>query len=481
MFGTKTKFFFGIQIFSDIGAIIASIYLTFWIRIELNPLFLKKFNFDIVFRLIPPIYLIVIIFLFSINYFGLYKFAKRENFLDVISSIIKSVTLAIMILVFISFIFRIENYSRSLIFLLWAVSIIPLCLSHGLGIKILKWSKAKGFAVEKIAIVGLDTNTKRIQESIESLKNSTYEFIGYIQSRRDVRQGEPENKSALLGKLEDITNIINDHMIDRIIVSDSSLNQQELYYLVHICEKMNVYLDQIPDLLSFASKRISLTEIDGIPLIGIKKVEFAHWDQIIKRTFDLFMSLIAILFLSPLFILISILIKIDSKGSVFFKQKRIGRGGKSFFFIKFRSMVKDAEMKREVLSDANETNGVLFKIKNDPRVTRIGKFIRKFSIDELPSLWNVLIGEMSLVGPRPLPYSDLKKESESSNHRFWAEKRAEVLPGITGLWQIGGRSKLEFEEMVKLEIYYVESWSLLLDLKIILKTIPVVLSGEGSY
>ena len=210
-------------------------------------------------------------------------------------------------------------------------------------------------------------------------------------------------------------------MVDRIIVSESSLNQKELYELIQICERMEIHLDRIPDFLSIASKKISLSEIDGILLLGIHKVALTRWDQILKRIFDLIVGTLIILLLLPFLMLISFLIKIDSKGPIFYKQKRLGKGGKNFYFIKFRSMIADAEKKREFLAVKNEAEGYLFKIKKDPRITRMGKFIRKFSIDELASLGNVLIGKMSLVGPRPLPYSDMKKD-------FRAAKSAVRLP-----------------------------------------------------
>ena len=481
MLKPNNKIFAILQIFLDIIAVIFSVYLTFLLRIELNPLFDKKFSFEIVHSYMPPIYLTILVFIFVFNYFGLYRFSKRENFLDIFFSVIKSISLSIMALMLIAFLFRAENYSRSLILMLWAGSIIPLNLSHLLGVKILKWSRARGFGVERIAIIGLDEKTKKIVRNIESMKSTIYQFAGYIQSRGEKQIIPAENSSVVLGKLDDLVRIINDHMIDRIVVSESSLTQPELFHLLEICERMEVHLDRIPDFLTITSKKINISEIDGVLLIGIRKVTFTRWDQILKRIFDLTIAAVTILLSFPFLVIISFLIKIDSKGSVLYKQRRIGKGGKNFYFFKFRSMFADAEKQREELSPLNEADGYLFKVKNDPRITRIGKFIRKYSIDELASLWNVLVGEMSLVGPRPLPYSDMEKDLENPKYKFWAEKRSEVPPGITGLWQISGRSDLDFEEMVKLDIYYVENWSLLLDLKILLKTFVTVLSGRGSY
>jgi lipopolysaccharide/colanic/teichoic acid biosynthesis glycosyltransferase len=179
--------------------------------------------------------------------------------------------------------------------------------------------------------------------------------------------------------------------------------------------------------------------------------------------------------LSPLLTIISLLIKLESPGPIIFKQERIGKDQKPFTIFKFRSMCHNADALKERLTDLNEAQGPLFKIQKDPRLTRVGKVIRKYSLDELPQLWNVLKGEMSLVGPRPPVRSEVEEYSE------WAQKRLNIKPGITGLWQVSGRSDLSFDEMLKLDIYYMWNWSLSNDLKILLRTIPVVISGHGSY
>ncbi|MEJ2555413.1 MAG: sugar transferase [Anaerolineae bacterium] len=213
----------------------------------------------------------------------------------------------------------------------------------------------------------------------------------------------------------------------------------------------------------------------GIPLIGVKEVRIGGIPFLIKRGVDVAFSLFVLVFAAPLMALIALSIKLDSPGPVFFRQQRMGKGGQPFTLYKFRSMTLGAEEQKELLRDLNQADGPIFKIREDPRVTWVGRGLRRFSLDELPQFYNVLRGDMSLIGPRPpLP-------EEVAQYQSWHMRRLEIAPGITGLWQISGRSELPFDEMALLDIYYVEQWSPALDLKILLRTIPSVIFGDGAY
>ena len=231
----------------------------------------------------------------------------------------------------------------------------------------------------------------------------------------------------------------------------------------------------VPDLFQLSLGGVDVEAINGIPLISIKGSALTGFNLALKRSVDLAIAAVAMIMMAPLWLVVIAAIKLDSPGPAFFRQERVGKGGKKFTVLKFRSMYQDAEARLEKLRAQNEADGPLFKIKDDPRRTRVGRFIRKTSIDELPQFLNVLRGEMSLAGPRP------GLASEVAQYQEWHRKRLEVKPGITGLWQVSGRSNLTFDEMVMLDIYYAENWSLSLDLRIILRTIPQVLFGEGAY
>jgi exopolysaccharide biosynthesis polyprenyl glycosylphosphotransferase len=216
-------------------------------------------------------------------------------------------------------------------------------------------------------------------------------------------------------------------------------------------------------------------EIAGIPMIGVKEVSISGLNQVVKRTIDVVSSSLVLFLAAPLIALIALMIKLESPGPVLFRQERVGRNGRRFEVYKFRSMIEGADEQKGALLHLNEAIGPLFKIRDDPRITRVGKWLRKLSLDELPQFYNVLRGEMSLIGPRP----PLPKEVEQ--YQEWHKRRLEVAPGITGLSQISGRSDLTFDETALLDIYYVENWSLGLDTKILLQTIPRVLFGNGAY
>jgi len=232
----------------------------------------------------------------------------------------------------------------------------------------------------------------------------------------------------------------------------------------------------MPSVLPRTDAKVELANVTGfdMPMLGISRVPTSQGRLLVKRMLDITGATIGILLAGPILLFTAIAIKISAPGPVFFRQVRAGRQGRKFTMIKFRSMVVDAEAQREKLAHLNEMDGPVFKIKHDPRITRVGRFIRSTSIDELPQLFNVLVGDMSLVGPRPpLP-------SEVEQYEPWQRRRLSVKPGLTGLWQVSGRNQVDFDEWMQLDLRYIDTWSLWLDIKIILKTVPVVLFHKGA-
>jgi exopolysaccharide biosynthesis polyprenyl glycosylphosphotransferase len=279
------------------------------------------------------------------------------------------------------------------------------------------------------------------------------------------------------GGFADLGKIIEMQSIDRVIIAFSRVSHEELLEAIRACRDAGVAVDVVPRLFEFLDGVRSLDQIGGLPLISIGAPALGSTMVAAKRVLDIIGSAALLLIFSPVLVTTAIAIKLESKGPVFFLQSRAGRGNRSFNLIKFRSMYIDAEQRKADLDAMNESDdGVMFKIRDDPRITRVGAFIRRFSIDELPQLFNVLKGEMSLVGPRPLIFSETAALEER-----WHLRRLELRPGMTGPWQVYGRSDSPFQEMVRFDYQYVAGWSLARDVELLLATIPAVASGRGAY
>jgi exopolysaccharide biosynthesis polyprenyl glycosylphosphotransferase len=280
-----------------------------------------------------------------------------------------------------------------------------------------------------------------------------------------------------LGRFSDLDTIIEAQSIDRVIIAFSRASHEQLLESIRACRDAGVSVDVVPRLFEFLDGVRALDQVGGLPLLSIGAPILTSASMAAKRVLDVIGSLTLIALFSPLMLTIAIAIKLESRGPVFFRQPRAGRGNSSFKLIKFRSMYVDAEQRKAEMEELNEaSDGVMFKIREDPRVTRVGRFIRRFSLDELPQLFNVLRGEMSLVGPRPLIFPETAALEEA-----WHLRRLELRPGLTGPWQVYGRSQSPFQEMVRFDYQYVAGWSLARDIEILLATLPAVMSGRGAY
>ena len=263
--------------------------------------------------------------------------------------------------------------------------------------------------------------------------------------------------------------------VDEVLIADADFPQDEAVELVDRCHRHGVRVRVAPSTMEILRDRVEFVPGQALPLFELKPPVFEGVDFAIKRTFDLVGAVLLLLVLSPLWLVVALAIKATSRGPVLYRSLRPGIGGKPFACIKFRTMVDGADELQEGLEPSNEQDGAIFKIRTDPRVTPVGRFLRRWSLDELPQLLNVLRGEMSLVGPRPLPQRDYDRLQD------WHRKRYLVLPGMTGLWQVSGRSELDFDELVRLDFLYLEHWSVFLDLSIMLKTVPAVIRARGAW
>ncbi len=296
-----------------------------------------------------------------------------------------------------------------------------------------------------------------------------YRFVGAI------APGQEGVDLPVLGDLDGLQSVLGEHAVDELIVSGEGIGEAELTELVEQAHRRGVKVRVAPETTELLLQRGEYVPGQGVPLFELRPPVFAGTDWAVKRSFDIVVSLLVFLIGLPLWLLIAALVKLTSRGPVLYGDRRIGLGEQEFRMLKFRTMVAGAERQQRALERANEATGALFKIRRDPRVTPVGRLLRRLSLDEVPNVLDVLRGEMSLVGPRPLPVRDYHLLQP------WHRKRYLVLPGMTGLWQISRRGDLSFDDLVRLDFYYLENWSIWLDITILLKTIPAVLRRRGAY
>ena len=356
--------------------------------------------------------------------------------------------------------------------------IIVFWVAAALVVPVMRWIGRAVFwhaprMTERTVIVGAGTVGHVLAEKIAKHPEYNLRLMGFLDD------GEPLRTSNLavpvVGRLDDLERVIDDLGVTRVIIAFSRARHQQILDVVRTCADHAVRVNIVPRLFEILSSQTSMDDIEGIPLLDVAQVELGRFNMLVKRAFDLVVGGALTLLFLPLLGTLALLVKIDSRGPAFYRQERMGRGGTVFSIFKLRSMHVDAEKRRREMEALNEYPGPMFKMKRDPRVTRVGFYLRKWSLDELPQLFNVIAGEMSLVGPRPLWVEEAKQ------CRGWTKKRLDITPGITGLWQVTGRNDVPFDEMVKLDYMYVTGWSVGWDIKILLETIPAVVGHRGAY
>ena len=296
------------------------------------------------------------------------------------------------------------------------------------------------------------------------------ELVGFVSL-----SPRPENGLPRLGDISEVDKVLARHGVEEVIIADPDFPEQHAIELVDQCHRRGVTVRIAPSTMEILVHRAEFVPGSTVPLFELKPPVFEGFDFLLKRTFDCVVSFVLLVVLAPLMIALAMAVAVSSRGGILYKSWRPGIGGEPFACLKFRTMYSDADQRQSDLESLNEATGALFKIRHDPRMTPVGRFLRRYSLDELPQLFNVLAGQMSLVGPRPLPMRDYERLEE------WHKKRYLVLPGITGLWQVSGRSELDFDDLVRLDFLYLERWSVGLDFSILLKTLPAVLTRHGAF
>ncbi len=319
-------------------------------------------------------------------------------------------------------------------------------------------------------LVGSGRHIDAVAHALGGRSRTNVDLVGFISLTP-----RPQNGLRSLGRLDDLTEILRAERVDEVIIADPDFPQERALDLVDRCHERGVTVHVAPSTMEILIDRAEFSPGESVPLFTLRPPVFDGVQFAAKRTFDLIVATAGLVLISPILLAAALAVRLSSRGPVIYRSVRPGIAGHPFRCFKFRTMRVDTDLSEDELEQLNESSGALFKIRDDPRLTRVGRLLRRFSIDELPQLLNVVRGEMSLVGPRPLPMRDFERLEE------WHKKRYLVLPGITGLWQVSGRAELDFDDLVRLDFLYLERWSIFLDLSIMLKTIPAVLSRRGAY
>lgn len=418
--------------------------------------------------------LILPLWSFLLYYFGLYESYRTKPLWAEPWAILKIVFWGTLLVGTSIFVFKLHYVSR-LFILMFGVLTFVLLSTERLTIRAAaKQVRRKGLNFRNIIIVGTGRRAREIAKILEEHRHWGLKLMGIVCDTGNTDLPKT-GTYPLIGHLDQMPEILQHQVVDEVIFAVSRKKLEEMEEIFLLCEELGIRTRVAVNFFPHMIAKVHLDDLHGVPLLTFTTTPYNEFQLILKRAFDLAISCLLLVLFFPFFLVISMLIKLNSKGPIFFKQTRVGLNGRQFTLYKFRSMVWDAEQKKLEIASLNELEGPVFKMGDDPRVTTIGKFLRKTSMDELPQLMNVIRGDMSLVGPRP-PLPD-----EVKSYKRWQRRRLSMKPGLTCLWQISGRNAIkDFNKWMELDLQYIDNWSLSLDVKIILKTIPAVLLCRGA-
>lgn len=435
----------------------------------------------------PNYYLVlliaIIIALFSFSATGCYRPYRTQSLLQIYTRVIRAVVGILFGTIILLYLLHEHNISRMLLALFVSFLTFFLLLSKGIIYYTLRYYRSRSYNTRNLLIVGVGQRAERIINAIRNHKGSGYRIIGCLTTGNDKKKEGKKYLSGgirLLGSVSTLPIILTEDVVDEIIFAADIEKIERIDDLIRFAEHLGVNVHIVPDfqlekiMYQPEVAAISIQDFFGYPTLALSTTPQRKNALIIKDIIDYSFAGIGVVLLAPIFLVIILLIKATSEGPAFFVQQRCGLYGRTFPLIKFRTMVKDAEQLKENLQQDNEADGPVFKMTHDPRITPLGKFLRRTSLDELPQLFNVLVGHMSLVGPRPPLPEEVKK------YEPWQRRRLSMKPGLTCTWQVNGRNNINFERWMRLDLEYIDQWSLMLDSKILLKTVREVISFHGQ-
>ncbi len=412
--------------------------------------------------------------LYLFRHYGAYESARLKSFGMVMSGYLSGLLAMLIFLVLMHDVFAQLKVSRLLSVLFLGFTALLLILKEQILYYAMHHIRGMGFNFRNVLIVGSGPRAMEVVSALNEHPEWGLRLVGFVDPDPK-RVGKEYGGHVVVGSVDDLPQTLDDNVVDEVIIAMPRSWFPLVEKVLRTCETSGIRAHLRFDLFNSRIAKPVFHDLFGFHLLSFETTSMHDIQLLVKRWFDIIVSLILILLLSPFMAGVALLVKLTSPGPIFFKQERMGLNGRRFTMYKFRSMYIDAEKRLPGLKDRNEMSGPVFKITDDPRVTPVGRFIRKFSIDELPQLFNVLQGQMSLVGPRPPVYREVVE------YQRWQRRRLSMRPGITCIWQVSGRNEIGFEEWMELDLQYIDNWSFCLDLKLLFKTIPAVLAGKGAH
>lgn len=458
----------------------ASFQLAYWMRFQAT--FLPQMPvppFDLYFRYS---FLTGIVGIALIYVGGLYRLDRLTFTVEDWFRLVRAVSLTAVVVVIMNFLLRgyiagqgFETYSRLIILIFWIVGSILLTAWRWSVAWSFRFWLRRGRGVRDVLIVGTDDVGRGFWRALRGGGDAEYRGVGFVALAGGNPGTDELDGLPVLGNVDDLRRILRRGGIDEVVLAAAEVSEPCVASIVKACERADVAFSLVPGFLGILTRQMRVQEVADVPVFRLEERIFQRWGRLTKRGMDVTLSLIAIIAFLPLWLVVAAAIRLESRGPALFQQERVGKGERPFQTYKFRSMYVDAEERRRDLEATHGGGDAILRLPEDDRVTRVGRVLRRFSIDEVPQVLNVLRGDMSWVGPRPhIP-------SEVARYHDWHKRRFDVLPGISGLTQVSGRRDLSLDEMVRRDIYYIENWSPWLDLEILLKTIPAILGGRGAY
>ena len=446
----------------DTSVILVAFLAAYWVRFVLPADAAAALGFEQYLRIGLTIGLIACALL---ALHGMYDVRHPRPWPARLNATVSAISTAAVLSLLVSFSHGDAPFSRVWFATGWAFGVVSLIAWRSLAQRLVVAMRHAITPARRVLIVGANG----LGEELATELACQYEVVGYADNGSDL---ERLGNFPLLGPIAQLEQLVSSYAVDDLVIALPANRREQVSRIIARGFRRHVTVKVLPGLHELLPQRFDVHDVGGRSYIGFAPVASVSW---LKRASDLVLTSLALLALSPVLVAVMLAIKVDSPGPILYRQQRVGKDGRRFWMLKFRSMCLDADARLAELRARNEASGPLFKMRQDPRVTRVGRVIRRWSLDELPQLFNVLCGEMSLVGPRPpLP-------SEVEQYDDWQHGRLRAVPGLTGLWQVSGRSEVPFHDMVRLDLHYIRNWSLSLDLEIMMRTIPAVLTNRGAY